>query len=39
VQFLAVFTPKVSFRRVYYEFHVFAAGFKDRVVGENAQLF
>ena len=39
VQFLAVFTPKVSFRRVYYEFHMFAAGFKDRVVGENAQLF
>lgn len=38
VQFLAVFTPKVSFRRVYYEFHVFAAGFEDRMVRENAQF-
>jgi hypothetical protein len=38
MQFLAVFSPKVSFRRVYYEFHVFAAGFDDRMVRVNAQF-
>lgn len=38
VQFLAVFAPEVSLRRVYDEFHVLAARLKDWMIGKNTQL-